>query len=145
MRSKVGTAKRMVRKVTRRLARPLLACAMMTVFITYTTGCSLFASSQQMLSVTSEPDGAEVKINGQYLGDTPLQTNVKRKDALMITVTKEGYKTGTRSTSTKLSTLGIIDIVGTCIWLVPIIGLLGGGAWEQDPANVHIPLSKKDE
>jgi len=120
--------------------------ALLTGFmLTYLCGCSFFAPSTQPLSVTSDPQGARVEVNGNMVGETPVQYNIQRNRTALVTIRKDGYQTVTRSTSQKLSTWGILDIVGRVIWLVPILGLIAPGAWEQEGANISVVLPKKSE
>ena len=106
----------------------------------YLSGCSLFGGSSQNFSVSSDPVGATVRINGQQVGVTPLQQQVSRKGDLLIEVEKTGYKSQFRQTSRKLSSLGIVDVIGGAVFLLPLIGLIAPGAWEQDPAVMGFSL-----
>ncbi len=106
----------------------------------YLSGCSLFGGSSQNFAVSSDPVGATVRINGQQVGVTPLQQQVSRRGDLLIEVEKAGYKSQFRQTSRKLSSLGIIDVVGGAVLLLPLIGLIAPGAWEQDPAAMGFSL-----
>jgi hypothetical protein len=36
--------------------------------------------------------------------------------------------------------MGILDIVGGCLFLVPFLGLLSSGAWKHDPDKYGIIL-----
>lgn len=106
----------------------------------YLSGCSLFGSSSQNFSVSSDPMGATVRINGQQVGVTPIQYQVSRRGDLLVEVEKTGYKSQFRQTSRKLSSLGITDVIGGAFFLLPLIGLVAPGAWEQDPAAMGFSL-----
>ena len=106
----------------------------------YLSGCSLFGGSSQNFAVSSDPVGATVRINGQQVGVTPLQYQVGRRGDLLIEVEKTGYKSQFRQTSRKLSSLGIVDVIGGAVFLLPLIGLIAPGAWEQDPAAMGFSL-----
>ncbi|MCC6547763.1 PEGA domain-containing protein [Candidatus Sumerlaeota bacterium] len=106
----------------------------------YSTSCSLVSARTQRLTVSSTPDGAEVFVNGELVGTTPVQTKINRRDDSNIMIRKEGYKTITKTTSRELSGVGIVDVIFGCIWLVPFLGLLGDGAYKQDPKNVSVIL-----
>jgi hypothetical protein len=97
-----------------------------------TSGCSVFQSSHQTVSVqTSEPQ-AKVWINGSFEGEAPVQASVMRNQTLAVMVKKEGFQTSTRLVQYHLSTTGILDVVGTCLFLVPCIGLMTAGAHDLD-------------
>ena len=77
------------------------------------TACSIFGGSSQPLTVNSEPPGANVLINGTLAGTTtPLQHQVPRRGDLTVEVQKAGYKTQSRMTGRKLSSVGIVDVIG---------------------------------
>ncbi|NOU11017.1 MAG: PEGA domain-containing protein [Nitrospira sp.] len=103
-------------------------------------GCSFFGGSSQNFTVSSSPTGATVRINGQQIGVTPLQYQVSRRGELLVEVEKPGYKSQFRQTSKKLSGLGIADVVGGSVILLPLIGLVSPGAWEQDPSGMGFSL-----
>lgn len=121
-----------------------LVTLLAVVFLVTTTGCSLVASSTQNVSVMSQPDGAKVYINGAYAGVTPVQYSIPRGEDSMISVSKKGYEPMNRMTSRSLSVVGIVDVVGGVIWLVPFFGLLSGGAWKQTPSHISVHLPEKD-
>ena len=106
----------------------------------YLSGCSFFGGSSQNFAVSSDPIGATVRINGQQVGVTPLQHQVARRGDLLVEVEKMGYKSQFRQTSRKLSSLGIVDVIGGAVLLLPLIGLIAPGAWEQDPAAMGFSL-----
>ncbi|MDF0652276.1 MAG: hypothetical protein CV081_08670 [Nitrospira sp. LK265] len=104
------------------------------------SGCSFFAPSKQTILVTSSPEGAKVLAGGQAVGQTPVQFEAHRGDNLLIEVQKTGYQTQYRTTSRTLSSVGILDVVGGCFLLLPLIGLLSSGAWKHDPDKYGIIL-----
>ncbi len=103
-------------------------------------GCSFFVSSGQSISVMSSPDGADVTIHGNYVGATPLHTDIPRDEVAWITVDKDGYRSVTRQTNRRMSMAGVFDIIGGCIFLLPFFGLLSAGAYKQEPESVTVNL-----
>jgi hypothetical protein len=108
------------------------------------TGCSVFGSNTQMVTISSEPEGARVTVNGQRAGETPLRMRVSRSEDLLVEVRKAGYETAFRSSHRTLSGLGIADVVGGSVWLVPLFGLLSSAAWEHDPSTFAFLLEPQD-
>lgn len=104
------------------------------------TACSIFGGSSQSLTVNSDPPGANVLINGTLAGTTPLQHQVSRRGDLTVEVQKAGYTPQTRVTGRKLSSVGIVDVIGGALFLLPLLGLIAPGAWEQDPGIIGITL-----
>jgi hypothetical protein len=79
------------------------------------------------------------------VGTTPLHFEVQRGDTLVVEVRKPGYQTQFRTLSRKMITLGILDIVGGAIWLVPFLGLLSSAASEYEPAQIGITLEPEQK
>lgn len=104
------------------------------------TACSIFGGSSQALTVNSDPPGANVLINGTLAGTTPLQHQVPRRGDLTVEVQKAGFKPQSRMTGRKLSSVGIVDVIGGALFLLPLLGLIAPGAWEQDPGIIGITL-----
>ena len=103
------------------------------LIVPYFCACSFFGSNVQTITVSSDPAGAEVLLNGTRVGETPLRTQVPRREELLVEVRKPGYETAYRSASRTLSTLGILDVVAGSMILIPLLGLLSPAAWQQDP------------
>lgn len=62
----------------------------------------LAACSQPMnFSITSDPTGAEVTVNGKPVGVTPLVTRVKQDKSLAIVAFKPGYRVASKTVPTK--------------------------------------------
>jgi hypothetical protein len=108
-------------------------------------GCSLFGPRTQMLTISSDPPGAKVLVNGEAAGDAPLQVRVQRGEDALIEVRKPGYQTGFRTTHQNLSTLGIIDVVAGSVILLPLLGLLSSAAWEHDPSTYAVILDPEGD
>ena len=111
----------------------------------YLAGCSLFGPRSESIGVSSDPPGARVIASGKPVGTTPLHFEAQRGDNLLIEVQKPGYQTQYRTLSRKMGTLGILDIVGGAIWLVPFFGLLSSAAYEHDPAEIGISLEPEQK
>src|SRR5690606_5793714 len=114
------------------LARSLLASALASILAVTTTGCSLFGPRTQVITIRSEPSGAEAFVGGEAVGRTPVQHEVERREDLLIEVRQQGYETAFRRTNRTLSTLGLADLIGGSLILLPFLGLLSPAAWEQD-------------
>ena len=116
---------------------------MSLIFVVSISGCSFFADSTQSFTVTTSEKDAEIFFNGKPVGTGQVTKDVKRNENIAVLVKKDGYQTASRNVSKKLSSIGIIDVVGAVIWLVPIAGLFAPGAWELDKSVLSINLEKK--
>ena len=57
------------------------------------SGCaSIVRGSSEKLTIQSVPSGAQVRLSTGQAGVTPWEVEVKRKDTIFVTVTKDGYK-----------------------------------------------------
>lgn len=105
-------------------------------------GCAtFFKGTNSYLGMLSNPTGAEVFINGKYMGITPLKLKLSSKTSYSIEFRKEGYKTISRVVTNKVGGAWIIlDILAG---FVPIIIDALTGAWCQlDKTNVDVKLKK---
>jgi hypothetical protein len=109
--------------------------------LTLCGACSIFASGTNLISITTNPSGAEVMVNGANVGVSPITYTAKSSDDLEILVTKPGYMPRRASTGTGLTTCGALDAIGACIWLVPLMGLFFPGAWSQEQSIFDITLA----
>lgn len=103
-------------------------------------GCSFAGPQTQMLTINSDPSGADVIINGRTVGKTPLQYEVDRGQDAMIQISKAGYRTEHIGTTRSLSEMGWLDIVGGCFLIVPWIGLVSPGAYMHEPDMFQVTL-----
>ncbi|ACC98329.1 lipoprotein, putative [Elusimicrobium minutum Pei191] len=107
------------------------------------TGCSAFGGSKQKLTVMTNVSEAEIYINGEKKGTGTTTVKVKRNQDVQIMAKKEGYKTDYRHIGTTLSTLGVLDLIGGCLILIPFIGLAFPGAHELNQSNIALDLEKE--
>lgn len=111
--------------------------------LTYGSGCSFFGPRMQTITISSEPLGAEISVNGETVGTSPLRTQVHRGEDLLIEARLPGYEAGFRTTHRSLSTVGILDAFGAFLILVPLIGLLSPAAWAHEPTSYAIILDRE--
>lgn len=97
---------------------PRMIAAMIALLLLGTlTGCATIVNgTSQELHFTSEPTAAQVFINGQLVGYTPLMTSVKRSDPEVV-LKKEGYQNQNVYLEYKLSGFFWVDF-----FLFPLFG-----------------------
>ena len=113
------------------------------VLVLAIAGCSVFAPQNQTITISGEPASAAVMVNGNHV-TVPATMLVKRNQNINIVVSKKGYRTHMMSGGFSLSTFGILDIIGGCIFLVPFVGLLTPGAYTLDQDHFHFVLSPEE-
>ncbi|MEX2380852.1 MAG: PEGA domain-containing protein [Opitutales bacterium] len=65
------------------------------------TGCATIQKgTTQRVPIESQPSGAAVYVNNQYVGDTPLRHDFPRKTGHLVRIEKEGYASETLSLRT---------------------------------------------
>lgn len=125
-------------RISNQLIAGLLVCS---ICVTQ-SGCSTVVPDRQRFSVSaSEPD-AKIFINGNYLGQGDVQTQVPRDRDISVFVTKDGFISENRIIGNEFSLTGILDIIGGVIILVPFIGLFFPGARQLKQTNIVVVLEK---
>ena len=107
------------------------------------SGCAtILKGNHQRISVTSEPSGARVRINGSDVGETPYSAKVNSSHAQTVEVKKEGYSP---RTIVLASTIGVgWIVVDVLCGFVPVIVDAATGSWnvlEND--DIHVRLDAK--
>ena len=114
---------------------------MVITFLLATFGCATILNDKNPpLTVTSNPDGAEVHVDGYYAGTTPLTTNVSIRQEHTVTVKKEGYRDNTKVVGYNTGALWIVLDILT--GLIPLIVDAVTGDWQElDYESVHLELA----
>ncbi len=112
------------------------------VLVLSTNGCSFFAPKTENVAVNTVPASAEVYVNNDFKGTTPCSVPVSCKGG-EIMVKKAGYDTQLHRVGRHLGTCGVMDIVGTVIFLVPAIGLFSAGAYTLDEHTINVNMTKQ--
>ncbi len=105
-----------------------------------TVGCAtIFSGSTQKVSYSSEPSGAKVYVNGQYLGNTPFELNMRKNKSYTVEFKKEGYRSRTVIINNNVAAGWIVlDVLGG---LVPVVIDAATGNWYSlNPDNVRAVL-----
>jgi len=100
----------------------------------------MFASARQPFSVNTNLPDSQIYINGEFVGNGQVQTSVPKDKSVSVMAKKDGYYPVTRDIGTKMSSLGVLDIVGGCIFLLPFIGLAFPASHEVDISSVSLIL-----
>ena len=93
-------------------------------------GCaSLFNDTSPPVSIGSEPQGAEVYIDGNLVGRTPAVVNLSTKSRHTVIFRNEGYRDRTYFLETHTGALWVVlDVLGG---LLPIIVDAATGDWQE--------------
>lgn len=107
------------------------------------SGCAtLFKGTSEEVRFGSDPQKAEVWVNGAKMGETPISLKLESKRTYQIEFRKEGYKPVTRSITNHVGAGWVIlDVLGA---LLPVIVDAATGAWYSlDQKNVDAVLEKQ--
>lgn len=103
-------------------------------------GCSAFRGSTQVITIkTSVPD-ADIYVNSNPIGKSPVSAEVKRNRDTSIIARKPGYEPAARTIGNHFNETGALDAVGTVFCLFPGIGLFMPGAWSIDETEIMLQL-----
>jgi hypothetical protein len=108
------------------------------------SSCSVALSRNHKITVQTQPNNAQVYIDGLKQGDTPIVLVVPKKQTVELRVEKRGYKTVNQFICSKRSNLGEIEKWGGFL-LLGFPGLLLGendGAYTLDAKDLMIRLEK---
>ncbi|HMN26177.1 MAG TPA: PEGA domain-containing protein [Ignavibacteriaceae bacterium] len=114
-----------------------------TAFI-FSSCATIFKGSTDDVSFSSEPTGAKVYVNGNLLGTTPVQLELKSKNSYTIEFKKDGYETKTVLLNNSVGGGWIVlDILGG---LFPVIIDAATGNWyELDQEHVNGVLEEQQK
>lgn len=74
-------------------ARLVITLVMGVVLLPFGGCATIINGTTQDVSVSSDPEGARVTVDGNPIGVTPIVLNLKRKNNHVITVARDGYHT----------------------------------------------------
>jgi len=123
----------------------LFPCLLAGAFLNGTTGCSFVTGVTETIPIRTNVPGARIHVDGEPVGTSPadgspLFVTLKKSKQHYVTATKEGYESNTLSLRTTLSGIGIVDVIGAWIWLLPIIPVVTGHAWTLEPESLYLQL-----
>lgn len=118
----------------------LFSVALAASLLYSTTGCSFFAPKHEKVVFDSEPQGATIIIPGQPRSTTPAALELPCDEDFTVVFRKAGYCTQSHSVRRTLGKCGIMDVVGTVVFLLPAFGLLSPGAYTLEHHTIFAPL-----
>jgi len=109
----------------------------------FMTGCAtLFQGNNQNVDFQASPVQADVYVNGNLMGKTPLQLKLATKKEYLVEFRAEGYQPRTYNINNKVGAGWIVlDVLGG---LIPVIIDAATGAWYRfDQDNINAQLVKQ--
>jgi hypothetical protein len=106
------------------------------------SGCaSIVKGTTQAIPVSSAPSGADVKLDGNKVGQTPMSVDVKRKTDHLLTIERAGYQVESVAITRNIggAVFGNILAGGLVGWGVDAVS---GAQYNLTPATVSVTLKE---
>ena len=124
------------------MSRVFFKIVIMLLCIRLSVSCgTIIHGSTQDIDVRTNPDDAEIWIDGARVGKTPTRLTLKRNKAHLLKIVKEGYKDSEIKIDNSMSSW----IIGNVIFGGLIgcgVDLITGGAYDLKPERLDINLVK---
>jgi len=117
----------------------IYAISLIMLLGVFLAGCAtIVTGTKQLVTITSNVEGATVYLDGIKIGETPFAGEIK-KNGKVITIEKEGYKKYTLALSTSIEGVFFGNIItgGT---LGSITDFASGAAYKYTPASFQVEL-----
>ena len=125
-----------------KMPKILVVCVCLVVTLSLVGCATLFKNKTAVVNINSDPDGADVYVNGNRMGKTPLPLNLSHKKPLTITFKKDGYEDKTYIVNTNVRAGWVIlDCLGGFIPV--IIDAITGNWTSLEEENVKVLLEKR--
>jgi len=116
---------------------------LMILTLVMSLGCAtLFKGSTEKVSFASDPHGAKLYVNGQLMGNTPIELRLKSNQTYTLEFRKDGYESKSILLNNSIGAGWIVlDVLGG---FYPVIIDMATGSWMQlDQTNVNAALEKQ--
>lgn len=118
--------------------------AVIALCMSLTACATIFDKTNDDISFTSEPSGANIYLNGRLMGTTPTSFRVNRSplsgSMSQIAVEKEGYKKQAFDLGKELNKIAIFNLVFVPSW---VTDLFSGAAMRYSPTDYRILLENE--
>ena len=125
------------------MKKPLLAASLSMLTALLISGCAtLFSSTTQVVKFESYPSGAELYIDGNLVGKTPIEVEIKKETFHNYTYQfrLEGYVTFQQRLIKELNKTALFN---TVMWPSWATDALTGAMIEFSPANYYVELKPR--
>ncbi|MDZ7379335.1 MAG: hypothetical protein ONB06_08310, partial [candidate division KSB1 bacterium] len=91
-------------------------------------GCSFMEPATQMIAIHASDPDAEISVDGRAVGRGTATVSLQRKRSHTVTA-RVGERAGSATIDRRVSTMGMLDLVGGVVLVVLWMGVLGVGFW----------------
>lgn len=118
--------------------RAWLVAGITALCATATGGCAtMFTGSVQPMTVSSQPPGARVFIDGAYTGVTPMTLMLKTERDHTVALQREGYRDTISPVSREFNPVAVLNLFSVVCWVVDIAT---GALWRFPPNAIYVAL-----
>jgi len=112
----------------------------------YLSGCAtLSGAGKKDVTISSDPSGAEVYLNGEKIGVTPIEHTINPRKIPNLTIKLEGYKTASYSFKTVHNTKVRRNVaLGPLYFIGEGIDGMTSSYMTVEEDDVHISLEKEE-
>ena len=120
--------------------KKIINIVILVIFIINITGCATILKQKSVdVAVNTEPEGANVFLNGNRVGKTPITLNLPHKHSVVLVFRKDGYEEMSHRIDKHLVG-GWLVVSFLCDVLPAGIDLATQSAWSLDETNVMVKL-----
>ena len=121
--------------------KKMVTALLVTSAMVLVTGCStIFKGTTQVVTITSDPSNADVLVDGNNMGKTPLSVSLKKNAYTSMTVKKSGYNSQIKALQKTYDPVTLINV----FWDLSTTDLISGAAYEYQPNTYHFALEKEE-
>lgn len=123
--------------------KDLMPWVLAGILLVTSGGCgTIFSPPSQTVNIQSEPQGVELYLDGQPLGETPLELEVDRDTfgSKMVMLKKEGYETKQFHLKKTINSVSILNFTLLTPWTTDAFT---GNMIEYSPRHYYIELKPK--
>lgn len=103
----------------------------------FATSCAtVISGTSQAITIDSNVQGADVKIEGNSVGVTPYSGKIKRQKEAIAFVSAAGYSAQSVTLTTSFNPVAILSI----FWDYSTTDCLTGAVWEYSPNSYYVNL-----
>ncbi len=115
------------------MIRTIALTALLSVLLLAGGCATMIRGTSENLMITSEPDGAQVKLSDGRACKTPCQMECKRNQTIILKFTKDGYQAESLTVCPTLAGAGVI--------LGGVIDYGTGAVYSLQPNPAHVILN----
>ena len=112
-------------------------------FVFMLSNCAtIFKGEYRDVRINSEPDNAQVYVNGEFQGRTPLKLELRPDESYTIEFRREGYNTQVRQIKNKIG-VGWVVLDVICGIVPVLVDALTGAWYDFDQRYVNVILERQ--